>query len=406
MTKNTCFISKRQDGLGERLRAMLNAIALSQVNNADFKFNWKDSSKDHGSGKLTDVFSGEFINNHHIPAKDLNKFQLVDNFYINKIDGTYFCDQNISKRIFKNYPDDYFYYRSELGKAFQKIDFSDSVKKAIESAYHVEFSNNCVALHLRAGDLVYGNYQQSVSFVSKAISYPVALKIIEDVARTGADVLVFGQDVELIEMLANQPRVISAHCLMPSSFGEVEAAFFDMILMSRCRKIYAGSSGFAVLASIIGNIDHIRPEKLFSDTETVNIITDEIKKNKFYNGVSNQQKSFACKSALVIGNDILDNKLYMEMTDYGKKADPDNMAFAFFDAWNSYKIGHENDAEKKMKSIVFCDDEKFQKFVYSNFSTPVKASVFSKLFKASVIESYRNKPATAEIYKLLTRKSE
>lgn len=44
MTDQLVFLAKRTDGLGERLRAMLNALALSNVCGAQFRFCWDNIS--------------------------------------------------------------------------------------------------------------------------------------------------------------------------------------------------------------------------------------------------------------------------------------------------------------------------------------------------------------------------
>jgi hypothetical protein len=63
------FLAQRTDGFGERLRAILNAMAFSDYYGLDFKFNYKEREgglrEFHSVGSLDSIFSKIFIDTYH-----------------------------------------------------------------------------------------------------------------------------------------------------------------------------------------------------------------------------------------------------------------------------------------------------------------------------------------------------
>jgi|GEM_PF-3908040 len=404
MKKKICFVAKRTDGLGERLRSMLNAIALSIIYDAEFKFYWDDvkfNQEGHAIDNKTKIFSLDFLDKYHIDINELSFCKAVDSFFELKEDGCYFCDQTISRNLFVDTPEDYTKFQKELKHAFSFVEFSDSIKEAISFANEVNFEKGHIALHLRAGDLIYGSYHQCLGYVIKAMSYPIALKIIEEAQGSGQSVLVFGQDVELIDMLVKKHNVLSSTSLIPNGLGRVEAAFFDIALMARCSEIYGGASGFAILSGMIGDVNYIRPHTKFSNYELVKEILNKLESLADLEGVPMQQVSYACKSALVFGNDILDEEQYSRLVYHGKNSDPTNVLFDFFDAWQCYKKGETGKAESIMNQVLCENEFKLEDFFIKNSLTPFLVSSFIRIFDPCVIEKNINKASTAKIYNML-----
>ena len=273
MNNDLLFLSKRDDGLGERLRAILSAFTLAQVYDADFKFCWNDkkfNKEGHGIDFVNKIFSKDFIAKYHIEVSGLNKVKNVEHFLETKENGWYFCNQSIPKKRFKS-ENEFLAYHKKLSKSFHAISFSDSVSFSIKQAYNLSIDSNCIALHLRAGDVVYGALSQNCSSISKSIPFPVALRIIEDAQENGKNVIVFGQDINLLQELSELPNVTAAMDLMPKGMDRTEQAFFDMALMSQCSTIYAGSSGFAIVASLMGDATHVVPLMKYSIKEISDI---------------------------------------------------------------------------------------------------------------------------------------
>ncbi|MGP9765413.1 hypothetical protein ACT3UM_06755 [Halomonas sp. AOP13-D3-9] len=402
MNKKLVFVSKREDGLGERLRAILNAFALAEVYDAQFKFCWNNEKYNrlgHGVDFVDKVFGNDFIEKHYVEPSAIKNGQLVENFLITKDDGIYFCNQKIQKNAFKD-KSEFFVFQQELKKSFHSIGFSKSIELAINKAYELKIDNDFVALHLRAGDVVYGPLSQNCSTVSKSISYPVALKIIDDANKTGNKILVFGQDVDLLRALSKMPNVTLAMDLAPRNMSRTEQAFFDITLMSQCSTIYAGSSGFAIVASLISNAVHVVPGNNYSKCQIADIFDKYLINHDRLEGVSNEQIGFACKSALIVGMDIFEDEKHSALINIAKKNDPDNLLFPFLNAWHNYKKGLVDEAESEMEKVI-CKKSAFNNFVKNNSSTKHSSFIFRKIFDASTLNDYLDKPAAAKIYQLL-----
>ena len=81
------FVATRKDGLGERLRALINAIILSKKFSCEFKFTWPMRSAKQAlfnvMGSPSDLFSKDFVDDHLISDNfeceyvDLRSFSLT-----------------------------------------------------------------------------------------------------------------------------------------------------------------------------------------------------------------------------------------------------------------------------------------------------------------------------------------
>lgn len=406
MSEKLVFVAKRTDGLGERLKAILHALALCKVYGAEFKFYWNEEKfnrEGHAVDKIEKIFSSQFIHNHHVDLLEIPECKIIDDFLLSKKNGWYFCNQNISRNAFKNCPDDYKLYQVELKNAFRMIGFSDSIQKVIKKANSFDIEKDFVALHLRAGDVVYGGFYQSFSHTGKALSYPIALHVIREAKKNALRVLIFGQDVELIKKLSKMDNALSASEFSPENLGRAEAAFFDIILMSKCRAIHAGGSGFSVLASMINEAKYVNPMREYSKKEIVDIIFECLMDKDFFNNVSKEQLVFACKTALIHGVNVLNSSQRLALLDFGKSVAPNNLIFPFIEAWDNYLKGNVDEADFLIEYWMNNKANQFDKFVQYNFGTPNQALTFSRLFDSSIIKSYTDKPATDKLYKLLTK---
>ena len=401
MSEELIFVAKRSDGLGERLRALLNAIALSQVYNARFEFYWDDevfNVKGHAIDNADKIFDPDFIHHHQIELNKASKCLPVSEFFRTRKSGHYYCDQVVEESFFKGNKADFSCFENERASAFEKIKFSDSVMYAINVAKGIPLHENSVALHLRAGDLVYGKYSQSTSYTQKAISYPLAIDIIEDCQQQSCDVLVFGQDEKLIDSLCDNFHVSSAMNFMPLQFNKYQSAIFDIVLMSRCGSIYAGSSGFAILASWINQSVYINPMYSLGREKVVNIIFEKIINNNYDYMSSTQQEVFACKTALVHGKNLLNEKYFLELINYGKKLDENNLVFIFFEVFYFYEKNDIESAEVLLSYILKKKAEIFKMFLLNNLRTPSQKKNFFKLFKIKFVERYKEEEFTSVLY--------
>lgn len=329
---NKYIIANRTDGLGVRLNAMLRAIALSQYLNVEFKFTWDDRSNNtyHDLCAANDMFQGDYLDTYLTTEDYLKTLIKVNPEDIQMFeDDCYAISPQIAPithlaKIIKDQSLNEYLDSSIYKDIFDNIGFSAKHRKAIADAYSVSLNSEIVAIHLRAGDVIYGPFARSGYYVQKIVPYSVAVEII----KSHSNVLVFAQDQELANHLKNKMGVKLASDYYDETYNGVQKALFDIVLMSRCNKIYAGRSGFSICSSTISDAKIIIPEKLYSDEYVVNLILDDFRKGNlnFHLGI---QVAHNIKSALVLSKMSIDNELMLELTKFAKVNDPDNLLYAF-----------------------------------------------------------------------------
>lgn len=339
------FLSSRNDGLGERLNAMITGVFLAKRFGYNFGFHWIDSLTDatikngcqvngvigHAIDDATSIFSSEFINKYRV--KDLNELSNRSDFYGEHVDHDYLELQGLSQNILgfnapridlkgTIHPDleprEKFSYKN----AFEEISFSDGITEAIKKASVVNMENT-VAIHLRSGDVFYGEYRKYIHYTYKGITIPIAKAIIEKELLSGKNIIVFGQDDEVLNYLSNNYDITLAKNLIPTNLTDnTQVAFFEIKLMSMCTKICAGSSGFAKIASWIGNIPLDASTSYFSVTEQNSISRKDLECHE--NDYNSYQTAFAYWHTYYFGRagkEYLDSIVLLEKAFY---FDPDN----------------------------------------------------------------------------------
>ncbi|GAM63298.1 capsular polysaccharide biosynthesis heptosyltransferase hddD [Vibrio ishigakensis] len=141
-----------------------------------------------------------------------------------------------------------------LKDAFNEIGFSDNVNSLLNLAKQ-SINKDTVAIHLRTGDVLYGQYRKFVNYTYKGLCLPLVEKIIKDEILLGNNIVLFGQESGVLNHLKEKYNVTISDDLVPNHISDsTELAIFEMALMSNCKSIIAGSSGFAKISSRIGNI--------------------------------------------------------------------------------------------------------------------------------------------------------
>ncbi|MGB5134599.1 MAG: hypothetical protein WBN89_05430 [Prochlorococcaceae cyanobacterium] len=394
MNKQLIFVAKRNDGLGERLRAMLNAIALSDVYDAGFRFTWRMKSHDamwSAIRSVEQVFHPEYIRLYHqfLPGN----LRPASEYLLSRENGCYSCNQSllVNNPSLASQPHEMAKYRKAIHHAFDKIGFSDSVRAAMAAAGEMAIDRPSIALHLRGGDIIYGKFKQSIGHSFKTIPLPVALEIITNASQCGDNVLLFGQDDGVIGFLSENPNTIVAKRLIPSSFGLLEAEFFELSLMARCKAIYAGSSGFALLACRIGGTKRIDIGKTHGDREIAMSSVKCVRSGLLYDDrISTMQLAHNCMSLMVRYRDILLKDEVADLIAIGSKSDPSNFFFTLADIWYEYEHGNPRKANQILSSVLHEQTDRFEEFILSDLATPGQAKKFASVFSLSVLARDHN----------------
>ncbi|MDO9452299.1 MAG: hypothetical protein Q7J29_05505 [Stagnimonas sp.] len=290
MKKEIKVAAARGDGLGQRLYAIINAIYIAKKLNVDYGFTWSErfvGDKDHAISLAGEFFSKEYIEDHLIAKEDLAGFKIPGGRGLTKkklltplsndsVKGWIATNSHLRNVLATGLlPND----KYNLLDAFNEIKFSDRINECIEFAKTIELPANPVAIHLRAGDVVYGDYRKWGKFVKKTIPISLAKMLVEFFKKKNATVLVFGQNQGAIKELAAEHDIIQVKNLYSHKYtSNIEEAMLDLILMTRCSEVISGASGFALQASLIGGIPNKSPTDYFSAADITNYVENDLKK--------------------------------------------------------------------------------------------------------------------------------
>lgn len=336
------YFSIRQDGLGERLRALLNAKKIARINDGYFYFAWEDNTLDfHSVDNVQKTFSQDYIDKHYKDLKQIKSLHTID------ISET----KNISKEYLSLYDGIVVGQGSQPFKYdFDSIGFSEENKIAIKKAFNVTISENTVAIHLRAGDIVYGIYRFNNSFYYKVIPVYVLDMLIKDLQRSGKGVLIFGQDIEFCRHIVEKYNILFSIDTMDKEFNENQAAIFDIVLMSRCNEIFAKLSGFAILSSLIGDSGNLKDYKaMFTQAEIISAFDESILEDGILNdlGVGGNPllKAFSISHFIDSYQEVLPLEYKIKLIKQSIELDAQNFYYKLLYSIFLYELGENNQAD-------------------------------------------------------------
>lgn len=308
-------VSNREDGLGERLRALCNAIAVANFLGADFKFEWEAipfHPELHAIQPVEDTFEAGFVRDHHAakvvsdeyaalvfprytPAKLCALMEAPYKGIIMQQTGLHHI-MDLSAQ-----PD----WPQRFRQAFDSLPFVAPVEAARQKALTAALPAHPVALHLRAGDIVFGEHRFRGRFGAKVVTYPVAKRLIVDLIAEGKTPVIFGQDLVTCRYLAERYGAkLAVDILDLGEATALQAALADIVLMSRCERILAGNSGFALMAEALDMAPHIDPDTLFTPAETADIIVNDDDIDDPATPVPDLQRAFAWFAAYRLSAEV------------------------------------------------------------------------------------------------------
>lgn len=291
---SVAFSTERTDGFGERIKGIVNALAVADYYDSSFSFEWPEFSKHnavhHSIEPVEKVFSSEFINAHYgnFQSKITLRTFLEANDDLEPVSKINQEEKNVSIIVphgdLKDVEPALAYYiadrsksQSEYLDAFHRIQFSDNLMDAIKIAESLDIGKDAVALHLRAGDIIYGRYRFNGRYSNKVVPFPLCAAFIEEERALGREVLLFGQDANYCRQLAAAFGAKFAEDFHQKyNFDKMQATLFDIVAMSRCKRVVAGQSGFSQLAQRIGGFTMIDPRKLKTPQEAATLLCDTL----------------------------------------------------------------------------------------------------------------------------------
>jgi tetratricopeptide (TPR) repeat protein len=332
--KNFGFVSNRNDGLGERLKAMLNAIVMSNNFGKQFHVFWPNEVS---AGKEFHAIDSKNI----IFSKDYVKEKFIEEDFFSRMKIAHLSDIKTSKDLESSDEDTFFIchqnekfpFLMETGgikpaayrEAFNSIKFSDSIKQSILAAKNINLGKKAAAIHIRGGDIIYGRYRLSQRYQAKAISFPLAIALIHKLKQHGFTPVIFLQDKAIEDLLKHEniSDIILARDYS-YQYDSTEQAFFEIMLMSRCQTILAGTSGFAELAARIAGIKVKKVQDYLTHEESISAFKRWLPLNEL---VDNFQHSFVLLNYVLLGEAHLSAKEIDDALKQAEANDPENSLY-------------------------------------------------------------------------------
>ncbi|BEK52567.1 hypothetical protein I11999_03380 [Campylobacter coli] len=352
---NITFIMERIDGLGSRLIALMNAFFLAEYTEYNkVKFIWrknrpfkntktedtKTGFRRENSGKVEIVglcvedkdviFSQQFLYQYHmdnIDGRIINfdkSYGSLEEFknYL-KLNPNVFFNVPLTDLFFRKYLRnlDPIFYRNKMSLIWNKIEFSDNIKRVIAIANNVaQECGDFVCIHIRSGDAIY-DYADFRKFNTQQFyhvtSAELAMGIIDSIDNSKKIILV-GDDLRTLEVIADyysKDRIATINSFRdPTQMSNLELFFFDVIFMSKATLLYGTHSAVIRLANFIGNQTFFNNYNVFTDQEYYFIL-------KKYFPILNlhpSQKAYSLFSLFVIGKKL--DEPYSSLINYLEKA--------------------------------------------------------------------------------------
>lgn len=361
---NRVAVADRPDGLGARLCAIFNALLVSEITGCHFAFTWPETYVNtdnfHAVPEVGHVFSDAFVKLHYLSPSSISHLSPTPLLLPNKMPveqaqhyfNSHLQEYNISlpwNQLLRRLAVSPEERRHLVLSVTSRMQLSDELAEVRRRAASLAFPRRSTAIHLRAGDIVYGRFAENPNFAGKTIPAPLA-KLIIDEDQSDACFVLFGQEPEFASMLAAKGIALDGAQILPDlNSSPISWALKDVFLMARCGGYYAGSSGFIAFAENIGNCRPVRWDRKRSKSAWARLIMEEVNKGLgiYY---SDQQAAFACFfSYTCLGQ--LEVKDRLKALSMARGLCPTNRLYALLFALNLYDQASWAPAEKALSEL-------------------------------------------------------
>jgi hypothetical protein len=344
------IVSCRTDGLGQRLNALLNTIYLARTLGIDYGFAWKalagGHAVHHSIGTPEDIFDPVYLDRHYVPELDEKMPQLStrglsisDLKRVTTRAGFKGWRSKLRLELKRHSADPYLIEGWSVGvaRAFEEIKFAGPIQSAISAARARRIPDNAVAIHLRAGDVVYGAAGRSLDFVSKIIPPIIAEEVMVQLKGRGFQPILFGQDALLLTYLAERhgAALATGDDAVPA-MGPFESVFYEIALMARTKLIVAGDSGFPRLASWIGGCSLADTASIVEPARQVAIVLNELPARA--SDYPAKQVAISYLVAYGIGKSTLGAAEKDRLLELACEADPHNAFYGLRRASDAFRV--------------------------------------------------------------------
>lgn len=286
--------SVRSDGLGQRLCSLLYALVVCQKKGFDLRVGWQSKTgsygKFHSVETAGEIFTPKFLddfftNKTYDEVSNDNSLMSISGFLNDDVElmkEGLFVDGSLVVDGFVKYNE--YFNPNDVMRAFNSIDFNENINEAIKLSSRISLGKNPVAIHVRGGDIVYGPFSKHLKFQLKAVPIYILVELAKELSSKGFTPVVFLQDVADKSYFEEIENVIFSDDYFPDRLKKnSERAFYDFYLMSRCLKIYSGSSGFSRLAAMMSGSEIIDVWSVYNSSYIKDQFANAVKNHEIYN---------------------------------------------------------------------------------------------------------------------------
>lgn len=271
------MVARRWDQLGGRLNAIVNAASVAELLGLDFGFVWPrgyaqalDNPEEIFSARYLDAFeldASELEGRPAIPSHEL--LALSDTEARRLLGGTPGAIVEVDQPfdIAQASWEEAGVARARLKQSWSEFGWREEVGELLRQCQDVAAAEPLVAVHVRAGDIVDGDWCQ-VMHHEKYLPSPFIELAIESLLREQVRVLILSDNDEYLRRLRDRfASAVTAAELVPGyeRLSALHQALADIFLLAHCREIVGPpSSAFSQLAAKLGPERIVRADELVS----------------------------------------------------------------------------------------------------------------------------------------------
>jgi hypothetical protein len=349
------IVAARSDGLGARLNAIFNALLVSELTGADFRFNWTafETTEYLAMEDAQKIFASEFIHKHWIDKAEIVQLKLLRWRYgsLDKL-RAYSLEQiaagdclvpwySFFPLISSNEP-----AREDMRQAaLKRLEFSPAIvdlKKRIDT---LPIDSAAFCIHIRAGDNIYGDYSNSPDWYDKLIPTAIIPAVIGKMRTGEGNGYLIGQERKTMERLSSRLGVVCAHEIIGSiPGGPLEAAFADMFFMANVSTIVANRSGFANFPMQLSGGKLLSLRDLLTPEEIVDGVFRELADHA--DDHSPEQVGYGYYYAHDCAMPFLPAQDRLKFSALANKSCPDHLMFALIHALGLWNVQKPDEADR------------------------------------------------------------
>ncbi|WP_018872910.1 hypothetical protein [Thioalkalivibrio sp. ALJ16] len=356
----------KSDGLGARLREILVGLTLSRLLGWPLAIKWDTSGRwiDHrGWHDHLDqdrIFDAAWLEQFVEQGDGKRPVSTHTHWPFNRLDWV-MMELRSRDVLLKKVPKDpgrLIAFTSEpevrrlLQKAFESIGFSETARQALEAG-RARAPEHGIAVHVRQGDVVKGEYRFHGNWTDKAIPAPVARFIGKKLADDGGSPVMVSADECFLEW--EDVTVEKAAIRAEKPNDPVGAMFYDIGLMSGCEIIVMGADcNFGLIAAWSRNRTISTVSGLVSSTDLQQIADGLLDGSG--DAPDALDRAYTAQWLLIQQRNALREGQREALLGLAKEGDPGNPVYYMINAAQALMGGDEHEAEIQAREAVGARD--------------------------------------------------